>query len=74
MKTVTLELPEEVNENEFKMAIAAVLFDKAILSSGQAAEFIGITKRGFIENVGKYGISIFGETPEDLKKQVKFDE
>lgn len=65
MKTVTLLLPEEVNETEVKMAIAAILFDKAILSSGQAAGFAGISKREFIENVGKYGVSIFDKTQED---------
>lgn len=48
------------------MAIAAVLFDKAILSSGQAADFAGISKREFIENVGKYGVSVFGEEPSDF--------
>jgi hypothetical protein len=37
MKTVTISLPEDVNERDFKMAVAAILFDKAILSSGQAA-------------------------------------
>jgi hypothetical protein len=67
MKTVTINLPEEVNERDFKMAVAAILFDKAIFSSGQAADFIGISKREFIETVGKYGVSIFGETPDDLK-------
>ena len=48
------------------MAVAAVLFDKGVLSSGQAADYVGITKREFLENVGKYGVSIFGETPGDL--------
>ncbi len=68
MKTLTLQLPEEVNEKEVKMVIASILFEKAILSSGQAADFVGITKREFIESVGKYGVSIFGETPEDIQK------
>jgi predicted HTH domain antitoxin len=67
MKTLTINLPEEVNENEIKMAVAAILFDKGVLSSGQAAEFAGISKRVFIETVGKYGVSIFGETSEDIK-------
>jgi hypothetical protein len=67
MKTVTINLPEEVNERDLKMAVAAILFDKAIFSSGQAADFVGISKREFIESVGKYGVSIFGETADDLK-------
>jgi predicted HTH domain antitoxin len=66
MKSMTLSVPEEVNEREVKMAVAALLFDKGILSSGQAAEYAGITKREFLEIVGNYGVSIFGETAEDL--------
>ncbi len=68
MKTVSVNIPDEVNEQELKMAIAAIFFDKGIFSSGQAAEFAGVTKRKFIENVGSYGVSVFGETASDLKK------
>ncbi|MEO5571362.1 MAG: UPF0175 family protein [Bacteroidia bacterium] len=67
MKTITINLPEEVNEMEIKMAVAAFLFERAVFSSGQSAEFAGISKKEFLETVGKYGVSIFGETPEDLK-------
>ena len=68
MKKLTINLPEEVNEEEIRMAVAAILFERGIFSSGQAADFADVTKRFFIENVGKYGVSIFGETPDDLKK------
>jgi predicted HTH domain antitoxin len=67
MKTVTLNLPEEVNESDIRMAVAALLYDKGILSSGQAAEFAAVTKREFIESAGKYAVSIFGETANDVK-------
>lgn len=66
MKTLSLQLPDEVNEKELKMAVAAVLFEKGILSSGQAAALVGITKREFIETGGLYGVSVFGETASDL--------
>lgn len=70
MKTLTLNIPDSVNETDVKMQLAAQLFEKGVLSSGQAADLVGITKREFIENVGKYGVSIFGETLEDLEKLV----
>lgn len=70
MKTVTVNIPDEMNEKELKMAIAAIFFDKGIFSSGQAADFAGITKREFIENAGNYGVSVFGESVEDLKKDL----
>ena len=68
MKTITINLPEEVELDKVKMIIAASLFEQGILSSGQAAEIVGITRRKFLEEVGKYGISIFGETAEDIEK------
>ncbi|TVQ03166.1 MAG: hypothetical protein EA359_10295 [Balneolaceae bacterium] len=49
------------------MQLAAQLFEKGIFSAGQAADMAGISKREFIENVGKYGVSVFGETLEDIE-------
>jgi predicted HTH domain antitoxin len=68
MKTITLQIPDQVEEKDVKMQLAAQLYEKGILSSGQAAEFVGISKREFIETVGQYGVSIFGESIEDLEK------
>ncbi len=70
MKTLTIKIPEEVDELEVKMSVAAILFDKGILSSGQAAEFVGISKKEFLTTVGKYGVSVFGETTDDLKSSL----
>lgn len=73
MKTVTLELPDETNEKEAKMIIATALFQQGILSSGQAADLIGISRRTFLEEVGKYGVSIFGETIGDIENMRHFE-
>lgn len=68
MKTLTLEIPDNVNETDVKMQLAAHLFEKGILSSGQAADLAGISKREFLENAGKYGVSIFGESVDDIEE------
>ena len=70
MKTLTINLPDTVDEKDVKMHLAAQLFDKGILSSGQAAELVGISKKEFLENLGKYGISIFSETIEDIDDMI----
>lgn len=49
------------------MIVAAKLFEMVELSSGQAAEMAGITKREFLETVGKYGVSIFQYDADELK-------
>ncbi len=68
MKTVTLTLPDSTNEKDVKMQLAAQLFEKGIFSAGQAAELAGMSKRKFLENVGKYGVSVFGETAKEIRK------
>jgi Uncharacterized small protein len=74
MKTMTVKLPDQVtdvDEKEVRMIVAAKLFEQGKLSSGRAAEVAGITKREFIETVGEYGISIFGQlTIEDVKNDL----
>lgn len=66
MKTLSVNIPEEANEKEVKMTMAAILFDKGLLSAGQAADFSGVSKREFLLSAGKYGVSVFGETADDL--------
>lgn len=67
MKSLTVKLPESTNLHEAKMAVAFALFKQGIFSSGQAAEWVGITRRKFLEDASKYGVSIFGETEKDLE-------
>lgn len=71
MKTITIQLPEEASEKDVRMAVAALLFDKRLLTSGQAAEYAGISKREFIETVGQFGVSIFNFPAGDLPNDVK---
>lgn len=69
MKNRTINLPVKIDqeqEEDLKMAVAALLLDKGVLSAGQAADYVGITKREFLENVGNYWVCILGETPCDL--------
>jgi hypothetical protein len=66
MKTLSVNIPEEANELELKLTMAAILFDRGLLSAGQAAEFAGVSKKEFVLNTGKYGASVFGETIDDL--------
>jgi predicted HTH domain antitoxin len=72
MKRIILELPDSINYNEFdlKMILACQLYQQAKLSSGQAAGLVGISKREFLESMGKYGFSIFSESVDELRRDV----
>lgn len=71
--TLELKLPDSVQMSEFdlKMTLAAKLYEDGTLSGGQAADLVGISKREFLEQLGKYGVSIFGYTAEELRDDLK---
>lgn len=72
MKILTLELPDTVNidEQEARILLAVKLYERAVLSIGQAADLAGYSKRTFMELLGKYGVSVFNYPPSDLEKDV----
>ena len=70
--TLQIDIPNHLPLTEFevKMQLAASFFDRGILSSGQAAELAGISKRAFIEIVGQYGVSIFQYDEAELAAEL----
>ena len=72
MRTIQLHIPDEVNlkEYDFLMIIASKLYEDGILSSGQAAKIAGLSKRAFIELLGKYRVSVFSASLTDLHSDI----
>lgn len=73
MKTVTLNIPDnlELNDADIQIFFASQLYEKRKLSLGQAAEIAGLSKRTFIELLGKYGVSVFNYPASDLTRDVR---
>ncbi len=65
--TVTVKIPKRLNLTEFEinMILASRLYETGKITSGQAAEMVGLSKRAFIEILGKYDVSVFGYTLDD---------
>ncbi len=72
MRTLCLKIPDSVDkgDNELAMIIASKLYEDGTLSSGQAADLAGISKRTFIELLGKYGVSVFSDSVDDLESDI----
>lgn len=72
MKTLTLNLPEDLDlgERELVMILAAKLYEDGKLSLGQSADLAGLTKRTFAELLGQYGVSIFNDGAGSLADDV----
>jgi predicted HTH domain antitoxin len=70
MKTLTLQIPDNLDEKEAQTLLAAKLYEKGNLTLGQAAELAGYTKRTFMELLANYDVSIFNYTEEELDKEI----
>ena len=66
-----LQTTESELESELKRLIALELFREERISSGKAAELLGISKAEFIDLLDRHGIAYFTETPEELEAQVE---
>ena len=79
MKSVSIEFPEEVielyGEEELKNSVRKwsilELIKNGKLSSGKAAEILGMTKWDFMELMSEYDIPMANFPPEELEKQAK---
>lgn len=72
MRKLYLNIPDSVDkgDNELALIIASKLYEDGTLSSGQAAELAGVTKKTFIELLGKYGVSVFSDSVDDLESDI----
>lgn len=81
MSTVKVEIPEEVlislKKNsetigrELCLLAAVKLFELSKLSSGRAAQLAGMSRVEFLISLGKYRVSPFSSTVEELEKDVR---
>lgn len=69
MAMLQLDLPDELvvglketDINAVREAALVKLYDLGRLSSGKAARILGISRREFLELLGRYGISEFDDT------------
>jgi len=72
MRTIQIQIPDSIDmkDYDFSMIIASKLYSEAKLSTGQAAQMAGLSKRAFIEMLGKYGISLFGNSINELHSDI----
>lgn len=72
MRTLQLNIPEEVDlkDYDFSMIIASKLYEDGKLSAGQAATMAGLSKRAFIELLGRHGVSVFSTSLSDLESDI----
>lgn len=70
--SIQINLPEglRISQFELQMLLAAKLFDEGLITSGQGADMVGLSKQAFIEMLGKYKISIFQYNINEIEADI----
>lgn len=55
---------------EASMLMAVKLFEEGLITTGQGAEMVGLSKQAFVELLGKYKVSIFQYNMEEIEDDV----
>ncbi|KHD04045.2 hypothetical protein PN36_01985 [Candidatus Thiomargarita nelsonii] len=81
MPMVQIQLPEEALislketpatfANEIKVLAAVKLFELGRLSSGRAAQLAGMSRVAFLMSLGRYQVSPFSSTADELANDVR---
>lgn len=71
--SIQIKLPEglKISPFELNMLIAAKLFEEGLITSGQGAEMVDLSKQAFIELLGKYSVSVFQYGADELEEDIK---
>jgi len=64
-----IDLPEGLNISNFELSMlfAVKLFEEGLISSGQGAEMVGLSKQAFIELLEKYKVSVFQYNMQEIE-------
>jgi predicted HTH domain antitoxin len=70
--SIQVNLPDglKITEFELTMLLAAKLFESGLISSGQGAEMVGLSKQAFIELLGKYEVSVFQYDINEIEEDI----
>ena len=82
-RAITLELPDDLDlavkttpeelGAQIRLMAALKMFELGKLSSGKAAELAGMSRVEFFEMCGRYRVSVFNYTPEELEAELGQD-
>lgn len=70
MSNATIPLPPSVSEAEARQLLAVKLFETGRVSVGQAAEVAGLSKRTFVELLGRQQGPVFNSPADELARDL----
>lgn len=70
--SIQINLPEglRISAFELQVLLAAKLFEEGLITSGQGAAMVGLSKQAFIEVLGKYKVSVFQYDMDEIEEDI----
>ena len=69
----TISTTEEEVADQVRLMAALKMFELGKLSSGHAAQLAGRTRAEFLEACGRYRVSVFNYSPENVGEELRQD-
>src|SRR5262249_25282910 len=68
-----IHLTKEEMEQHLRLMAALKMFELGKISSGKAAELAGMSRVEFFEACGRYRVSLFNYSEEELQRELQAD-
>src|SRR5919197_541164 len=68
-----IHLTKEEMEQQLRLMAALKMFELGKISSGKAAELAGMSRVEFFEACGRYRVSLFNYSEEELQRELQAD-
>lgn len=70
--SIQINIPEglKISAFELQVLLAAKLFEEGLITSGQGAAMVGLSKQAFIELLGKYKVSVFQYDMDEIEEDI----
>jgi len=66
-----VELPDALSQEEARTLLAVKLYEVGRVTLGQAAKIADLSKRSFLEVLGRHSVPVFNYSPEDLRRELE---
>jgi predicted HTH domain antitoxin len=58
-------------DHHLRLMAALKMFELGQVSSGKAAEFVGMSRVDFLQTCGRYRVSLFNYPPEEVEAEIR---
>jgi predicted HTH domain antitoxin len=70
---ISVHMTKEEMEHHIRLMAALKMFELGKVSTGKAAQLAGMSRTEFLETCGRYRVSVFNYSPEEVEREIRED-